>query len=165
MIEIKNLSFQYGKKEIFSDLNLSIQAGNIYGLLGRNGAGKTTLLKLIAGLCFPKSGECELFGAASSMRLPSVLRETFFIPEEFSLPSIRINQYEERYTPFYPNFNKEEFQQYLNEFSLSEDAKLNKISYGQKKQFLIAFALASHCKLVIMDEPTNGLDIPSKKKF
>ncbi len=166
MIEIKNMKFGYRRNHLlFSDLNLSLSPGRVYGLLGKNGAGKTTLLKIISGLLFPKKGECKVFGNDCSLRLPSVLNDIYLIPEEFELPSVTINNYVKADSVFYKNFSVADMDKYLYEFGLSRDNKLNSLSYGQKKKFLIAFGLSTNAKILIMDEPTNGLDIPSKVQF
>jgi len=166
MIEIKNLSFGYKKnKNLFNDLNLSIHNGSIYGLLGRNGAGKTTLLKQIVGLLYPAKGECKVFGNPASERLPQVLNNIYFIPEEFDLPAVSMNTFVKLHAPFYPKFDKELLNKYLVEFEIADNAKLSSISYGQKKKFLISFGLATRTQILILDEPTNGLDIPSKSQF
>jgi ABC-2 type transport system ATP-binding protein len=166
MIQIKNLSFGYKKnKYLFDDLSLSIPMGNIYGLLGRNGAGKTTLLKQMVGLLFPQKGECMVFDKPSSDRLPEILNDIYFIPEEFQLPSIRMNTFTQLHAPFYPKFDEALLNTYLNEFEINDNAKLTSLSYGQKKKFLIAFGLATKTRILILDEPTNGLDIPSKSQF
>jgi len=165
MIEIRNLSFSYGREPLFSDLHLSAIPGNIYGLLGKNGAGKTTLLKLLSGLRFPKSGTCEVMDHRPGDRSPLLLRELFIVPETFDLPSVTMTKYRKLYSPFYPRFNGEGFHDYVKEFELDPEKNLRKCSYGQKKKFLIAFCLASGCRLMLLDEPTNGLDIPSKSVF
>lgn len=166
MIQISNLHFAYKKKEnLFKNLNCRLSQGNIYGLLGKNGAGKTTLLKIISGILFPKKGECHVLDYESGKRDPQLLADIFFIAEEFYTPPLTIRQHASIYAPFYLRFNYKEFQDYLDEFSLAEKEKLTNLSYGQKKKFLIAFGLATNCRLFIMDEPTNGLDIPSKSQF
>ncbi|MFN8258501.1 MAG: ABC transporter ATP-binding protein [Bacteroidales bacterium] len=166
MIQINNLSFGYHKKKyLFDNLNLGIKQGNIYGLLGRNGAGKTTLLKQMIGLLFPGKGECLVFDSPASARLPHVLDKIYFIPEEFILPPISMNAFVKLHAPFYPKFNHDLLKKSLGEFEISENNKLNALSYGQKKKFLIAFGLATMTPLLILDEPTNGLDIPSKSQF
>ena len=166
MIDVKNLSFSYGKKvNLFSGLDLTLPVGNIYGLLGKNGAGKTTLLKIICGLLFPQEGTSSVNGLETRKRAPELLRELFFIPEEFFVPAVNINQYKALYSPFYTAFDEKNFQNYIDEFELDRKQLLSKMSYGQKKKFLIAFGLAAGTKLLILDEPTNGLDIPSKSQF
>lgn len=142
-----------------------MESGKIYGLLGHNGAGKTTMLKLIAGLLFPKSGNCNVLGFNPKERDPNFLKDIFYIPEEFELPSFSIEKYFQINSVFYPNFDKAILNEILSEFNLKYEFKLNALSFGQKKKFLLAFALSTNCKILLMDEPTNGLDIPSKSKL
>jgi len=166
MINITNLTFAYPKKrELFSGIDLKIPAGRICGLLGKNGVGKTTLLRLMAGLLFPKSGHCSVENYNPEKRMPSFLQEIYFLPEEFYLPDLTIAQYLKSYAPFYPRFQYDTFLAYLKEFDLLLSEKLNELSHGQKKKALLSFALATDCKLLLLDEPSNGLDIPSKVQF
>jgi ABC-2 type transport system ATP-binding protein len=166
MISIQNLSFSYRKnKPLFENLNLQLEAGHIYGLLGKNGAGKSSLLKQIAGLLFPQSGHCKVLGFEARYRQPAFLQNLFMVPEEFYLPPVSIKSYLNTYAPFYPLFDKQAFYTYLKEFEIPMDQRLTEMSYGQKKKVLISFALASNTKALILDEPTNGLDIPSKSQF
>lgn len=166
MIKIQGLSYQYkAKNSLFEELSLELPPGNIYGLLGKNGAGKSTLLKLIGGLLFPKRGEIKVIDFVPYERQPAFLQEVFVLHEEFHVPSFTIKKYINLYSPFYPRFDKEAFDNYLREFNLDYDEKLTSLSYGQKKKFLLSFGLATDCKLLILDEPTNGLDIPSKSQF
>lgn len=166
MIEIKNLRFGYKKDRVlFNNLQLEVNPGSIYGLLGKNGAGKTTLLKQMTGLLFPDHGECLLFGEAACKRLPSTLSEIFFLTEEFYLPPLKLNEFIKFNAVFYPLFDKNQFEKYLTEFEITGNPKLQTLSYGQKKKFMIAFGLAANTKLLLFDEPTNGLDIPSKSQF
>ena len=166
MVEIKELSFAYKRKpNLFTGLDLLLPGGNIYGLLGKNGAGKTTLLKIISGLLFPQKGNCQVFNYASQKRFPQLLEEIYFVPEEFYIPPIKIGDYENAYSPFYPRFDHGFFADYLRNFDIPPKEKLSALSYGQKKKFLLAFGLATNCKLFILDEPTNGLDIPTKSQF
>ena len=166
MISVSNLSFQYSSgKNVFDDLNLTLDSGKIYGLLGKNGAGKTTLIKNILGLRRPQSGQITTFGHNPIDRPLHLLQQYFFIPEDPYLPDISMKEYIDRYSPFYPNFQLEKFLQLLNEFNLERTIHLKNLSFGQKKKAIIAFAIATYTPLLIMDEPTNGLDIPSKKQF
>lgn len=166
MIHLKNVSFGYKKnKPLFSSLDLQVEKGNIYGLLGKNGAGKTTLMKLIAGLIFPQGGELDVMGYTPQDRNPNFLADVYFIHEEHYVPKIKVSTYEKIYTPFYPNFSHEQFEEYLGEFGLEKNRKLHEMSYGQKKKVLLSFGLACNSRLLILDEPTNGLDIPSKSQF
>lgn len=166
MIDINKLSFAYKKQNnLFKELDLKIDTGKIYGLLGENGAGKTSLLKLIAGLQYPKSGQITIDSICSRGRVPGYLEKYYFVTEEFYLPSIKIECYVKIHSPFYKNFDHEAFKEYISEFNIPKDNQLSKMSYGQKKKFLISFGLATQSKFLFMDEPTNGLDIPSKSIF
>jgi ABC-2 type transport system ATP-binding protein len=165
MIEISHLTFGYGKDKLFDDLNLELNPGHIYGLLGKNGAGKSTLLKNIAGLVFPWSGSCKVKGFNANKRLPAFLQELFFIPEDVYLPALTTLQFAANTGHFYPKFNAIQFAAILAEFDVPVDKPLNKLSFGQQKKALIAFGLSANTSLLIMDEPTNGLDIPSKTQF
>jgi ABC-2 type transport system ATP-binding protein len=165
VIEIKNMSFGYKRQRLFSGLNLSLEPGNIYGLLGKNGAGKTTLLKLICGLRFPQGGACRIMGYDPAQRPAHLLEDICFLSEDLYVPPILPGFFETLYAPLYPRFSHEAFQEYLREFELDTSKRLSEMSYGQKKKYLIAFGLASRSRVLLLDEPTNGLDIPSKSQF
>lgn len=167
MIQLQNIQFGYTKnRNIFDDVSLTMEAGHIYGLLGKNGAGKTTLLKIMSGLRFPTSGTATILNENAIWRKSEVLQDIYFLQEEMYVPHLKIEQFEKAFSPFYPNFNHEQFNEYLREFELDKEfGFLDKLSHGQKKKTLIAFALATNTKVLIMDEPTNGLDIPSKSTF
>jgi ABC-2 type transport system ATP-binding protein len=165
LIEIKGLAFGYSRVPLFSRLDLSLGAGNIYGLLGKNGAGKTTLLKLICGLRYPEAGACRVLDMDPRKRPVGLLREIFLLTEEFVVPPIPARGYEAVYAPFYPRFDRAVFRSSLQEFEIDAGAKLTALSYGQKKKVLLAFGMAAGCGIVLLDEPTNGLDIPSKSQF
>jgi ABC-2 type transport system ATP-binding protein len=123
------------------------------------------LLRLMSGLLFPTSGNCEVNGFSSARRQPAFLAEVFLIPEEVWLPDMKIGKYVETHAPFYPKFDHDQFYSWLREFEVPENEKMNNLSFGQKKKLVIAFGLAANTKIVLMDEPTNGLDIPSKAEF
>ena len=166
MIQINNLSFGYDKKKLlYEGLSLNIEPGSIYGLLGKNGAGKSTLLKNMIGLLFPTTGSISVNGFTPKKRLPSFLETIYFIPEEVYVPPLTISSYMKLFSPFYPHFDKAKFADYLEQLDVKDKGKLNTLSFGQQKKFIIAFALASNTKVLLLDEPTNGLDIPSKIRF
>ena len=165
MINIKNLHFSYKKRKVFTGLSLSLQAGHIYGLLGKNGTGKSTLLRCIAGFLFPRDGSVEVMGFVPGKRHPAFLQSVFMVAEEFYLPDVSVEKYVRLNAPFYPNFSNQQFAEYLKEFDIPLENTLQSMSYGQKKKVLISFGLACNTDLLLMDEPTNGLDIMSKSKF
>lgn len=165
MVNFEKVSFSYKRQTLYQDLNLSFNEGRIIGLLGKNGSGKSTLLSLIAGLNFPQSGTVETLGEISRHRRAGLLSQMFFLPEQYQLPSMKGARYVAMYRDFYPQFNDDQFMDYAKVFELDLNKKLSRLSMGQQKKFLIAFGLACNCSLNLLDEPTNGLDIPSKKQF
>ena len=167
MIEVSNIRFKYAGQKglVFDDFSLKLEANNIYGLLGKNGTGKSTLLYLISGLLRPTAGKVRLDGVDTSLRRPDTLSEIFIVPEEFDLPMMSLEQYVSINEPFYPRFSREVLEACMRDFELSTDVKLNALSMGQKKKVFMSFALAAGTRLLLMDEPTNGLDIPSKSQF
>lgn len=165
MVQVDDLTFSYGKEKLFDGLSLELKPGNIYGLLGLNGAGKSTFLKLVCGLLFVDSGECLVDGLSSARRDPRALAEIFLLPEELSLPGMTAREYLSTMAPFYPRFDYDRFKNYMAEFQLPDNKLLTKYSYGMKKKFLLSFGLAANTRLFILDEPTNGLDIPAKGQF
>lgn len=166
MITIRNLNFSYpGRESLFAGLDLTLTSGSITGLLGKNGAGKSSLLKLISGLLFPGSGVIDVLSHTPGKRQPSFLSKLCFVPEEFHLPPVSMRTYVWANSAFYPRFDPALMDRLMAEFELAPDHRLDRISYGQKKKFLISFALATRSPLLILDEPTNGLDIPSKSIF
>lgn len=167
MLKVENITFAYRRKSrpVLNDFSLDVEAGGVYGLLGRNGAGKSTLLYLMAGLLTPKSGRVLFRDINTRLRLPSVLSDIFIVPEEFTLPRISLSDYVKANAGFYPNFSAEDLNRHLDIFGMSADLNLGALSMGQKKKAFMSFALACNTSLLLMDEPTNGLDIPGKSAF
>ena len=167
MIKIEDIEFGYVKNRIlFQDLNLTMEKGHVYGLLGKNGAGKTTLLKIMAGLRFPSNGSVEVMGHNACLRNAAMLQDLYLLQEEMFVPHLKVKAFVNAYAPFYPNFSREQFENYLNEFDVAGlEQHMDKMSQGQKKKVLVSFALAANTPILLMDEPTNGMDIPSKSVF
>lgn len=167
MIEVENLSFSYGRRKsmVLEDFSMKLDKGSVYGLLGKNGTGKSTLLYLMAGLLRPQTGNVLYKGVDVKKCYPDTLQDMFLVPEEFSLPNVSLKQYVKLNAPFYPNFSDELLNACLRDFDMNEDIHLGELSMGQKKKAFMCFALATNTLLLMMDEPTNGLDIPSKSQF
>lgn len=167
MIEVKNLVFSYpgNKKKVFDGMNLTLSENRIYGLLGKNEMGKSTLLYLVAGLLRPKKGLVTFDGMETKKRHPEMLREIYVVPEEYNLPNLSLKQYVKIHQNFYPRFSEEILMKCLEDFEMTVDVNFKHLSMGQKKKIYMSFAVASCCQLLLMDEPTNGLDIPSKALF
>ena len=167
MIEIQNLCYSYpgNRRKVFDGFNLRLEPGCTYGLLGRNGTGKSTLLYLCSGLLRPKKGSIYVDGMEPCRRDPLMLQRIFLVPEEFSLPETSLKEYVKLIRPFYPRFNEAVLRDTLQAFDLAEVSDLRQLSMGQKKKVLMSIALAAGTEWLLMDEPTNGLDIPSKSIF
>ena len=167
MIDVAGLSFSYGRKKskVLDNFSMSLDKGSVYGLLGKNGTGKSTLLYLMAGLLRPQAGRVLYKGDDVTKRYPTTLQDMFLVPEEFALPNVSLKQYVKLNAPFYPHFSDELLNACLRDFDMNEDIHLGELSMGQKKKAFMCFALATNTSLLMMDEPSNGLDIPSKSQF
>ena len=166
MLALQSLRFGYKKTQpLFSSLNFSIEKGGVYGLLGKNGAGKTTMLKLSAGLLFPHAGTATLFGHDAGQRKPEALSRLAFVPEIVAVPALSVSDFISLYGGYYPAFDGNRMADYMGRLEVPAEGRLDRMSLGQKKKALLAFAFSSGSELVFLDEPTNGLDIPSKQVF
>ena len=166
MITLKELSFSYSrKKEVLDRINLEVGSGHICCLLGKNGEGKTTLLNLLSGQIFPDQGSCLVLEEIPSERNARFLQQIFLLPEEISMPEVTAIEYIKMYAPFYPTFRDDICKACVESFEINLSDRLSKMSQGQRKKVAITLALAAHTPLLLMDEPTNGLDIPSKATF
>ncbi|MCR5850131.1 MAG: ATP-binding cassette domain-containing protein [Bacteroidaceae bacterium] len=166
MVSIKNIKFGYRKHvTVLDEFSLDFSQSGIYGLLGKNGTGKSTLLYLMMGLLRPQKGEVTIDGISATLRRPEVLREMFLVPEEYDLPPISLSSYVKAIKPFYPRFSDELLGKCLANFDMEPNVNLGALSMGQKKKVYMSIALAANTRYLLMDEPTNGLDILSKSQF
>lgn len=165
MIKVTQLQFGYGRKRVYGDFSLELTKPGVYALFGRNGSGKSTLLKILSGLLFPHTGSVQVLGFDPAARSPAFLEQVYIVPEEFHLPNISLAVLQETHAPFYPRFSIADFQSYIQTFEIPRDKGFASMSLGQKKKAVIAFALATHTPLLLMDEPTNGLDIMGRTQF
>lgn len=167
MINVNKVTFSYGRRKdpVLDEFSLTFGESGVYGLLGSNGVGKSTLLYIICGMLTPDAGEATYLGINTRRRLPMVVRDVMLVSEEFDLPHISLSEYVRITAPFYPNFSQTDMERNLKYFELEGDLNLGKLSMGQKKKAILAFAFACHTRVLLMDEPTNGLDIPAKSAF
>ena len=165
MIKINNLDFAYNNTQVFKNISLEFQKGNIYGLLGENGVGKTTLLKIICGLQKPQNGSVSVDGFTPSKRLPEFLQNVFLLPEEVITEDTTPERFIQKIGVFYPRYDFALFNQLMGELEVDLSKKFNELSHGQKKKALLACAMSLQTDYLFLDEPTNGLDIPSKALF
>ena len=166
MIKTEGLTFGYkARRNVLNNISLELGEGHIHGLLGCNGIGKTTLLKLICGIMRPNSGTVRVCGVDPMTRKPEMFADMLIVPEEFDLPNLSLEHYAEIMKPFYPRFDIGAMRGYAEALKVNTVDKLHNMSMGQRKKAYIAFALACNVRILLMDEPTNGLDIPSKSIF
>lgn len=165
MIKIQNLAFSYGSQEVLRNITMDLEPGKIYGLLGENGVGKTTLLTLLCGLKKTQAGAISADGHDPWKREPALLQDQYYLPDEVAPINDKALAWGRATGKFWPNFSAEKFESILREFEVDPAQKMNAMSNGQLKKTYIAFALASGVRYLYLDEPTNGLDIPSKAQF
>ena len=165
MIKIKDLGFSYGEKTVLKNITMTLEEGKIYGLLGENGVGKTTLLTLLCGLKAVKAGSIDTDGHNPYDREPSFLSEQYYLSDEVAAMNMTALEYAKNYGKFWSNFDIEKFEEIMGVFENDPAHKMNGMSFGQLKKTYISFALSCNTKYLFMDEPTNGLDIPSKAQF
>ena len=165
MINIKNLGFSYDSNIVLKDIRMTLEEGRIYGLLGENGVGKTTLLTLLSGLKKPKAGSIDIDGKTPFKREPSLLTEIYYLSDEVAEANMTAGEYAKNYGKFWEAFDMQKFMDIMEVLENDPCQKMNQMSFGQLKKSHIAFALACNTKYLFMDEPTNGLDIPSKAQF
>ncbi len=165
MIKVDNIDFSYGSVPCLEKISLSLQEGKIYGLLGENGVGKTTLLTLLCGLKQVQKGSIEVDGFTPYRRDVKFLESQFYLPDEVSAENAKAEVFARSNGLFWPDFSIEKFMEIMGIFEMDPGKKMNAMSAGQLKKTWISFALACSTKYLYLDEPTNGLDIPSKAQF
>ena len=165
MIKINNISFSYGNVPCLEKITLHLEEGKIYGLLGENGVGKTTLLTLLCGLKKVQEGCIEVDGFEPYKRDPVFLSQEFYLPDEVWAPNSTAFAFAKEKGVFWPDFSLDKFKEIMEIFEMNCSQKMNAMSAGQLKKTWISFALACSTKYLYLDEPTNGLDIPSKAQF
>ena len=165
MITIKDLAFRYGAAPVLKNITMTLEEGRIYGLLGENGVGKTTLLTLLCGLKSVDTGSIDTDGHDPYDREPSFLSNQYYLSDEVPALNMSALDYAKNYGKFWENFDMAKFVEIMGVFEIDPSMKMTKMSFGQLKKSYISFALACNTKYLYMDEPTNGLDIPSKAQF
>ncbi|MBQ8098939.1 MAG: ABC transporter ATP-binding protein [Bacteroidaceae bacterium] len=167
MISFKEVTFKYpnSRRRVFDGFSFGLEQPGIYGLLGENGSGKSTLLYLMTGLLRPRTGQVTYNGVSVAERRLKTLSDIYLMPEEPSVPKTSLKYFVKTFRPFYKRFSDETLRSSLDGFGMGMDVDLRSLSMGHKKKVMICFALATGVPVLLMDEPTNGLDIPSKSQF
>ncbi len=165
MIHTNNLTYGYSRwQPVLDNICLELLKGHIYGLLGKNGVGKSTLLKLLTGALLGR-GEYTVGGMDPRDRRPEFFQTFRLVHENEVIHNLYIEELAEATAPFYPTFDRSLFRRALDEFEVPADKRLTTMSLGQQKKALISLAVACNTPYLFMDEPTNGMDIPSKSTF
>jgi len=156
LLECKNISKSFGDKEVLQDVNLTLPAGRIIGLLGKNGAGKSTLIKLINDLLTPTTGEITVKGSpvgVESKKIIAFLPERTYLDKRMSVEAV-LRQFSE----FYDNFDEEKARKLLAALELDTKQKLSKMSKGMQEKVQLVLVMARRADLYILDEPLGGVD-------
>ena len=159
IIEVKNLVREFGTKRALDDVTLTVQPGTVMGLVGENGAGKTTLIKHVLGLLKAQQGTVSVFGMDPVSNPEAVLSKIGYLSEEGDLPTwMRVHELMRYSAAFYPTWDDAYAMQLLDEFKLDPGAKLSKMSKGQRSRAGLLVAMAYRPQLLVLDEPSSGLD-------
>lgn len=169
ILQAKGLSKSYGTKQVLRDLDLTIQPGKIYGLIGRNGAGKTTLLSILTAQNTHDSGEVTLDGQAVWENQQALDQLCFSREMQSTLMGSantqRVRDYLKAAAIYYPNWDTGYAERLMEEFQLEEKKRISQLSKGQQSMVTILIALASRAPITILDEPVAGLDVVMREKF
>lgn len=164
-IEINNLTKNYGKKRGIKNISFTVDEGDIVGFIGPNGAGKSTTIKLLLNFIYKTEGELKIFGLDCEKDSRQIKELVGYVPSETRLyDEIKVKDILKYGESFYENSFKERVKDLCNRLEIEEDKKIRELSFGNKKKVSIALALINSPKLIILDEPTNGLDPLIQKK-
>ncbi|MGQ0634149.1 MAG: ABC transporter ATP-binding protein [Planctomycetaceae bacterium] len=165
-LETRGLTKYYGGRPVVHALDLKVPVGCVYGFLGRNGAGKSTTIRMLTGMVAPDFGEARVLGENAAELPPAVRARVAYIAEGHPLYGWMTIEAIERFTrPFYPRWNQTLFNQIIDHFELSRRKKIRKLSNGQRAQVSLALAVAPDPELLILDDPTLGLDTVVRRDF
>lgn len=165
-IQTQKLTKHYGRQCVVNHLNLRIPTGCVYGLLGRNGAGKSTSIKMLMGLVHPEYGSAKLLGEAVRELRPETRGRIAYLAEGHPLyPWMTVKQCVDFCAPFYPKWNQRMVEQVLDHFALASRQKVKHLSRGQRGQLALTLAVAPDPDLLILDDPTLGLDPTVRRDF
>lgn len=165
VIEIKNLTKNYGKSRGIVDVNLEVQEGEIFGFIGPNGAGKSTTIRTLLGLIYPTNGSVTIFGK-SCIEHPDVRKEVGYLPSEvFYYDNMKVIDLLKYSASFYKKDCSKRINELAEIMDLDLKKKIDDLSFGNKKKVGIIQGLLHEPKLIILDEPTSGLDPLMQQKF
>jgi len=163
-LAVAGLSVRYGRRIALDDVSLSVAAGSVYALLGLNGAGKSSLVRCLLGLRRPESGSATLFGRDVWSHRAAVLGEIGVVPEEPDAPpTLPVGEIARFAARIHPKFDRTGFDDRLRRFGVPANVPFGRLSKGQKGQVALALALAPSPRMLILDDPTLGLDAKARR--
>jgi ABC-2 type transport system ATP-binding protein len=166
LLRIHHLSKSFGRKKVLKDFDLAIESGRVYGLLGRNGEGKTTLARILMGVIPADGGELLYKGRRIGFRDSTYKREFGYVPEDpFFYEDMTVRGLLDFNSRFYPKWDWKRAAADLERFSLEPKSKVGTLSRGTKLKLGLAVALAAAPEFLILDDPTSGLDVPTRQDF
>lgn len=165
MMQVEAVHKSIDGKPVLRGVSFGIEPGRIVGLVGRNGTGKTTLMRTLVGIYSPDQGSVT-FDGISVHRYPELKRDIVFVPDApTALESYTIRESARWYAQIYPNFDLFYFTEAMEEFKLPLNKRIRSLSKGMKMLFSTALGLATKARLILFDEPTNGIDAVAKKQL
>jgi ABC-2 type transport system ATP-binding protein len=166
VIETRALSKRYGRKLALDNLDLRIPRGRVHAIVGANGAGKSTLFRILLGFMPPSAGEARILGKDSQSLTPQDRARIGFVNEEHTLPNwMRVSQVTAMQKHQYARWNQQAFDGVIGHYHVLPEQKVGQLSRGERAGFNLALALAQRPELLVLDEPTLGLDVVAKRAF
>lgn len=165
-IEAANVSVRYGRRTVVSDVSLAVPKGSVYALLGRNGAGKSSLVRCLLGQLAPSTGSVTMFGEDVWRRRQALMDRVGIVTEDADAPpESRVGNLARFSSQLYSRWTQSAFDERIKRFGIGADRRFGDLSKGQKKQVMLALALAASPDLLILDDPTLGLDVVARKSL
>ncbi len=166
ILNIKNLAKSFGRKKVLENFNMTLQKGKVHGLIGKNGEGKTTLARMIMGIIPSNEGEIIYKDQNIGFKKTTYKKEIGYIPEDSFLYSwMTIKDLLDFNSSFYPKWNQKKADEILEKFSLDKKQRIKTLSRGMKLKLGLIVALAAEPELLILDDPTSGIDVPTRQDF
>lgn len=163
LLETHALTKKFGQKIAVNQFDLNFESGQVYGILGPNGSGKSTFMKMVAGLFRPSSGNIHVLGEKQSIRSKNDV--AYMTTEPFLYSHLNIAQVGKFFQDFFPDFDPEEYQRQLEHMELSSNLKVSDLSSGMHSKLKIAATMARNARILMLDEPLNGIDLIAREKI
>jgi ABC-2 type transport system ATP-binding protein len=166
VIQVQDVSVQYNRTLVLTQISFEVARGSVYALLGRNGAGKSSLIRCLLGLQKPTSGRVRLFGEDVWTQRAGLMAKTAYVPETSDAPGqLRVRDVEDFHQSMYPSWDAPSVRSRLDRASIASSTTISALSKGQRAILALALALASRPELLVLDDPTLGLDVVARNDF